>query len=244
MNPESESPVTGYKKFVLMEKIAAREGIRYKKIEILDLGGVTQSFKILKKIFPNAIIYTFNSFQDDMVGCENPIKGDAENLSETLKNKTFDAIFATDVMEHLTYPDSMLEGCHKHLREKGHLFITTPNMACWYNRLFLLFGLSPPNYHPSVKYRVGNPFVGKFIAQDNTPIIKKKSLITEHKSVFTYGGLKELIKIYNFKIVNMCGFDYSEHHNASGRHGVLRVVLNKILPNGMKEGILVEAIKS
>lgn len=224
-----QANVTGYKKFLRIERIAAKERLHDKKLEILDLGGISQSFDILKHIFHKSKIYTLNLFKEDMKGCENPISGDAENLSKPLKNKEFDIIFATDILEHLMFPDKMLEGCYKHLKKGGLLFLTTPNLACWYNRIFLFFGFSTANYSPSTKYRVGNPFIGRFSGS--------------HKSVFTFKGLKELIRIYKFKILYAEGFEYKELHTSSGRHGGLREAINKIMPNSMKEGILIVARK-
>jgi SAM-dependent methyltransferase len=219
--------VTGYKKFDKIRKIIYREDIQNRKFDILDLGGLCDTFKILEKIFPKSQIYTLNSSREDMAGCKNKITGDAENLAKSLKNKKFDIIFLTDVIEHLMFPDKCLNGCYKHLKRGGLLFLTTPNLACWYNRMFILMGLSLPNYHPSTEYRVGNPFIGKFPGS--------------HKSVFTSKGLKELIKIHKFKILYSRGFVYRELSCAAGRHGNLREIVDKFMPAGSKEGILIVA---
>jgi 2-polyprenyl-3-methyl-5-hydroxy-6-metoxy-1,4-benzoquinol methylase len=42
-------------------------------------------------------------------------------------NKTYDVIFAGDLIEHLSNPGLFLESCLKHLKEDGFLLITTPN---------------------------------------------------------------------------------------------------------------------
>lgn len=228
MGPQAN--VTGYKKFRKIERLARRYDLHDSKLEILDVGGISKSFEILKKIFPESKIYTFNSLRVDLEGCENPILGDAENLSKTLKNKKFDIILATDIIEHLSSPDNMLEGCYEHLKKGGILFLTTPNLASWYNRIFLLFGFSPANYNPSKKYRVGNPLIGKYPGS--------------HKSVFTFHGLKELVRIYKFKILDSGGFEYRELHLSAGRHGALREAINKLLPKSLKEGILIVARKN
>lgn len=221
--------ITGYKKFDKIKKIILKENIQNKKLEILDIGGVSRSFEILEKAFPNSVIHTLNSSGEDLEGCKNAIEGDAENLSKSLKDKKFNIIFLTDVIEHLTHPDKCLDGCHKHLKEDGILFLTTPNLACWYNRIFLLLGLALPNYHPSTEYRVGNPFIGRFPGG--------------HKSVFTAKGLKELIRIHKFKILYFQGYEYKDLTVAAGRHGILREAVNKIMPTGLREGILIVSMK-
>jgi SAM-dependent methyltransferase len=219
--------VTGYKKFDKIRKIIYREDIQNRNFDILDLGGLCDTFKILEKIFPKSQIYTLNSSEEDMAGCKNKIIGDAENLAKSLKSKKFDIIFLTDVIEHLMFPDKCLNGCYEHLKKGGLLFLTTPNLACWYNRMFILMGFSPPNYHPSTEYRVGNPFIGRFPGG--------------HKSVFTAKGLKELIRIHKFKILYFQGYEYKDLTVAAGRHGILREAVNKIMPTGLREGILIVA---
>ena len=225
-----QNAVTGYNKFEKIEALVEKYDLKWKRLHILDLGGILHSFEILKEIFPKSEIYTFNMLQEDLKGVKNPIVGDAHNLSKSLGKRKFDVIFATDIIEHLVSPDDMLDGCHKYLKGGGYLFVTTPNLACWYNRIFLLMGLSPANYHPSLRYRVGNPFIGKFEG--------------EHKSVFTFRGLKELIELHNFKIIHISGFVYKEISRAAGRYGFVRRLIDRILPNGLREGILVVARKS
>jgi 2-polyprenyl-3-methyl-5-hydroxy-6-metoxy-1,4-benzoquinol methylase len=59
------------------------------------------------------------------------LKASAEDFSFT--GTTFDAIFAGDLIEHLSNPGLFLNACHRHLSSGGRLIITTPNCFNLFN---------------------------------------------------------------------------------------------------------------
>lgn len=69
--------------------------------------------------------------------CDNLIVGNIEHidLSEHLKNKQFDVILFSDVLEHLNNPLSSLKKVKPYLNDNGHLIASIPNIAhaaiCW-----------------------------------------------------------------------------------------------------------------
>jgi len=68
---------------------------------------------------------------------------DEDNLRSILqltKNKKFDVILATSVIEHLVNPVKFILSCKKILSPKGIIIASTPNMAHWTIRLALLCG--------------------------------------------------------------------------------------------------------
>ncbi len=54
--------------------------------------------------------------------------------------KKYDSIFATEVIEHVFDTQTFLENCSKALNKNGILFITTPNVINYSNRIRLLIG--------------------------------------------------------------------------------------------------------
>ncbi|PIU75973.1 SAM-dependent methyltransferase [Candidatus Pacearchaeota archaeon CG06_land_8_20_14_3_00_35_12] len=54
--------------------------------------------------------------------------------------KFFDFIICADVLEHLENPLKMLKILKPHLKKKGFIIASIPNIANWYSRLRLLFG--------------------------------------------------------------------------------------------------------
>ncbi|MBI4199945.1 MAG: class I SAM-dependent methyltransferase [Chloroflexi bacterium] len=59
---------------------------------------------------------------------------------------TYDVVIAADIVEHLVNTDSFAAELHRILKASGHLIVSTPNLASWYNRLRLLRGVVPDSY--------------------------------------------------------------------------------------------------
>jgi len=57
-----------------------------------------------------------------------------------LRNKKFDIIIASEVMEHLFSPDSFIRRAKRLLKDGGKMIITVPNFLYWRNRMKMLFG--------------------------------------------------------------------------------------------------------
>lgn len=60
-----------------------------------------------------------------------------------LKNNSVNDIVALEVIEHLYDTDQFLAEIQRSLKPKGYLFLSTPNLASFRNRLTLLFGGYP-----------------------------------------------------------------------------------------------------
>jgi len=65
---------------------------------------------------------------------------DYNNWPEELKKIKFDYILMTDVLEHLSRPNKLLENIKRIMNEKTEAIITVPNFLFWKNRLKILFG--------------------------------------------------------------------------------------------------------
>ncbi len=72
------------------------------------------------------------------------------------KDETFNLVLLLDVIEYLFDTDRLLFEVNRVLKPGGIVVITTPNLASWYNCLFLLFGWQPFWTEVSTKF-VGNP---------------------------------------------------------------------------------------
>jgi 2-polyprenyl-3-methyl-5-hydroxy-6-metoxy-1,4-benzoquinol methylase len=59
---------------------------------------------------------------------------------DSLKGERFDRVLLLDVLEHLRYPERILQQCHEVLDWDGHLIVSLPNVANITVRLMLLFG--------------------------------------------------------------------------------------------------------
>jgi len=112
----------------------------------------------------------------------------------------FDLVFCSEVIEHVFDPDFLLEEIWRVLKTNRHVLITTPNLACWHNRLVLALGFQPnytsvsPNYYG----------VGKVLQR---PVLHRKERDeTSHIRLFTLRAIEELLALHKFRIDMTRGF--------------------------------------
>ncbi|MBT9150325.1 MAG: 27-O-demethylrifamycin SV methyltransferase [candidate division WS2 bacterium] len=137
---------------------------------------------------------------------------DIDENSLPFETNSFDAIFCGEVIEHLIDPDHLLDEIHRVLKPWGFAIITTPNLACWYNRVALLLGFQPFYADVGYKYHVGK-------------MIKLGSTGGGHLRLFTYRALKELLLLHNFKVVKVIG----SYTHDPGRFPKLVYALEKLM---------------
>lgn len=115
------------------------------------------------------------------------------------KKGSFDAVFCGEVIEHLVDPDHLLDEIGRVLTSGGVCVLTTPNLACWFNRLALLLGWQPFATSVSFRREVGRPkvFVGDYGCRD-------------HLRVFTLRALRELLEVKGFRILEVKGCSLSD----------------------------------
>ncbi len=103
----------------------------------------------------------------------------------------FDILYAGEVIEHLLDTDAFMREARRVLKKDGLLIITTPNLACWLNRVMLLFGYQP--------YFTELSFMDKTLGR--MPILRrfeKQITAMGHLRVFTRRGLMGFIKMHGF----------------------------------------------
>jgi 2-polyprenyl-3-methyl-5-hydroxy-6-metoxy-1,4-benzoquinol methylase len=79
--------------------------------------------------------------------CEEVIVGNIEEEGVLSPHELFDVALMADVIEHLAYPDRLLERLRGYLRPNGSIVIAVPNVVFLLNRVPLLFGRF--NYSPT-----------------------------------------------------------------------------------------------
>ncbi|MFD5628891.1 MULTISPECIES: class I SAM-dependent methyltransferase [unclassified Streptomyces] len=100
-----------------------------------------------------------------------------------------DAVLFSEVVEHLVDPDSALDEIRRVLRPGGHLMLSTPNLAAWYNRALLLAGVQPVFSEVSLRAIHGRP--GKEVVG--------------HLRLYTPRALREFVTASGFEVVTLRG---------------------------------------
>ncbi|MER7477510.1 class I SAM-dependent methyltransferase [Streptomyces sp. NPDC126510] len=100
-----------------------------------------------------------------------------------------DAVLFSEVVEHLVDPDAALDEIRRILRPGGHLMLSTPNLAAWYNRGLLLAGVQPVFSEVSLRGIHGRP--GKEVVG--------------HLRLYTARALKEFVAASGFDVVRLEG---------------------------------------
>jgi len=131
------------------------------------------------------------------------IQMDIDSSNFPFEDNYFDAVFAGEVIEHLYDPDHLLDEIYRTLKPKGALILTTPNLACWQNRISLLFGYQPYATTISLRYRLGH------ISGDSDLLPEKIVQDRRHISLFTLRALRKLLEIHKFDVVIVKGVEIS-----------------------------------
>ena len=112
------------------------------------------------------------------------------------ESEKYDVILLLEVIEHVVDTDQVIRNVHQLLRPNGLLVLSTPNLASWYNRIFLLFGMQPHCTEVSFeKPRFGNWLTQKLIGGGPAG----------HLRVFTLGALKAFLRYHHFDTLSVKG---------------------------------------
>jgi len=125
---------------------------------------------------------------------------DVSRESLPFENDYFDLVFCSEVIEHVFDPDFLLEEIWRVLKSRGHTLVTTPNLACWHNRLVLALGFQPHYTSVSPNY----DGVGKCL-QRPVPHQKEQDG-SSHIRLFTLRALEELLALHKYRIDMTKGF--------------------------------------
>lgn len=109
---------------------------------------------------------------------------------------SFDLVYCSEVMEHLLNPDFALTQIKRVLRPGGRLLITTPNLASWYNRIIMLFGIQPIHTEVSTLRILGRKF--RVLGQGSRPV--------GHIRPFTLHGLLDFLSLHGLRVIQIEGY--------------------------------------
>ncbi|MDN3020424.1 class I SAM-dependent methyltransferase [Streptomyces sp. S.PB5] len=103
--------------------------------------------------------------------------------------ESVDAVLFSEVIEHLVDPDAAMDEIRRILRPGGHLMLSTPNLAAWYNRALLFAGVQPVFSEVSLRAIHGRP--GREVVG--------------HLRLYTPRALREFVTAAGFTVVHLEG---------------------------------------
>lgn len=112
---------------------------------------------------------------------------------------SFDCVIFGETIEHLIDPDFALEEISRVLSLHGTLILTTPNLASWFNRLLLLFGVQPIFTETSTRTTLGR----------KTQLLGQWNPVQGHLKIFTLSALLEMLSANGFSVAHLCGAPFN-----------------------------------
>ena len=144
-----------------LERLRAIQRVHHADVEVPDFPRIQKVTRLLSSQPPEKMLdvgYAKGSFADSLIergwkctGLDlNPpesagirvIQCDL-NQGFPVQSEAFDLVTAGEVIEHMFDEGMFLQECHRVLKKRGTLILTTPNLAFLVNRLLLVIGRSP-----------------------------------------------------------------------------------------------------
>jgi len=117
------------------------------------------------------------------------VRGELTDGGLPFADGSADACVFSEVVEHLVDPDAALDELRRVLRPGGHLLLSTPNLAAWYNRGLLLAGVQPVFSEVSLRGIHGRP--GREVVG--------------HLRLYTARALRGFLTASGFEVVRLAG---------------------------------------
>lgn len=111
-----------------------------------------------------------------------------------LATESVDVVVLNEVIEHLVDTDGAVAELSRVLKPGGHLLLSTPNLAAWFNRAALLLGMQPVFSEVSLRRVFGRP----------------GSVVAGHLHLFTRRALLEFLEANGFRDVRISGACYHD----------------------------------
>ncbi|MEU9122328.1 class I SAM-dependent methyltransferase [Streptomyces sp. NPDC048506] len=122
------------------------------------------------------------------------IRGELTDGGLPFATGSADAVLFSEVVEHLVDPDAALDELHRVLRPGGHLMLSTPNLAAWYNRGLLLAGIQPVFSEVSLRHIHGRP----------------GTQVVGHLRLYTARALRSFLNASGFEVLRIAGAPYHD----------------------------------
>jgi len=122
------------------------------------------------------------------------VRGSVEQPGLPVGSRSLDVVIVSEIIEHLVDPDTALAEARRVLVPGGSLLLSTPNLAAWYNRGLLMFGVQPLFSEVSLQHIYGRP----------------GHEVVGHLRLFTRRALAAMLAAHGFVDVTIAGAPYHD----------------------------------
>jgi SAM-dependent methyltransferase len=122
------------------------------------------------------------------------VRAGVDGSSLPISAQAADVVIMSELIEHLVDTDSALDQAWRVLKPGGSLLLSTPNLAAWYNRALLAFGVQPVFSEVSLRGVYGRP----------------GSQVAGHLHVFTRRAITGLLAARGFRDIRVTGARYHD----------------------------------
>lgn len=176
--------------------------------KLLDIGGGAGDFLVYCRDKIDGLDVTLVDISEEAISKAKPkgINGYQVDVGDNklpFENDYFDGIHCGDVIEHVFDTDSFVTEVLRVVKPGGVIVMTTPNLAFWFNRLTLLFGIQP--FHMHMTSKEGG-----------------------HIRVFTYSRLKKLLKTHDVNIKKQWGYGINTDLGMGKKLKPLAIIANLV----------------
>jgi len=180
-------------KYLALEALLSRIKLQHEP-KILDVGcGTGEVTLFIKNKLRAEHIYGVDMDETALRSAKDKgitvFKVDVSREALPFPNNFFDLCTLLDVIEHLENPDYALKEINRVLRRGGYLMLTSPNMAAWYNRLLLLFGMPILGIDLSKEVRCKYPF-------------GVTQVMSNHRRFYTLNSITSLLEFHGFRVID------------------------------------------
>ena len=183
-----------------------------RKVKVLDVGcGETAGFKFLeeKALLASVSLANLEYHAVDNNPAIEPLLKDTKiifhlfdimNMEQLFEKESFDVIVASEIIEHVVETDRFINILKSLLKPDGYIYLTTPNLASWHARLWLLFGFQPLATEVSyIRAEFGKGSLMKRYYSGEAIM---------HIRLFTLRALLDILRYHNLKIEKVWGGGY------------------------------------
>jgi SAM-dependent methyltransferase len=197
----SSGPRVGELQAGILARIASSEGRPLRGVDVGCGDGMATSVALATcKATPGAVVriagldWSVAALRQAKANGVSVARASTDSPGLPLAPASVDVVIMNEMIEHLVDTDAALDEARRVLVPGGHLLLSTPNLAAWYNRVLLAVGVQPLFTEVSLRGIYGRP----------------GSAVVGHLRVMTRGALVGLLAANGFVDVEITGCPYHD----------------------------------